>query len=163
MRSNRPLKIEVLQSITKQLADGLAYLHSKGMAHRDMKPDNILINEDLQVKIIDFGFAMRGDEVEVKVAGTPQYMCPELIQGKSFNPFKADVWAFGIMLYWLALGYFPQDNDQKKKRNIVKAMKLNKMEKNLFELKFPVEMNPGLEYLISKMLRVSPEERIEAG
>ena len=89
-------------------------------------------------------------------------MCPELIQGKSFNPFKADVWALGIMLYWLALGYFPQDTDRKK-RNMMKGMKLNKGEKHTFELKFPLEMNPGLEYLISKMLKVSPEERIEAG
>ena len=61
IKTNRPLKIELLQSITKQLAAGLAYLHSKGMAHRDMKPDNILIDSDFQVKIIDFGFAMRGD------------------------------------------------------------------------------------------------------
>lgn len=61
IKNNRPLKIELLQSITKQLAAGLAYLHSKGMAHRDMKPENILIDSDFQVKIIDFGFAMRGD------------------------------------------------------------------------------------------------------
>ena len=63
VKTNRPLKIETLQNITKQLATGLAYLHSKGMAHRDMKPENILIDSDLQVKIIDLGFAMRGDEI----------------------------------------------------------------------------------------------------
>lgn len=44
------------------------------------------------------------------IAGTPQYMCPELIHKKNYDPYKADVWSFGIMLYWIVLGYFPQDN-----------------------------------------------------
>ena len=100
--------------------------------------------------------------MEVKIAGTPQYMCPELIGKKSFNPFKADVWAFGIMLYWLALGYFPQDADQKKKKNLKRALRSNNNEEYLFELHFPIEINPGLEYLITKMLNFNPDERIDA-
>lgn len=60
------------------------------------------------MKIIDFGFATTQELDEVVIAGTPQYMAPELILRKNYDPFKADVWAFGIMLYWLALGYYPQ-------------------------------------------------------
>jgi serine/threonine protein kinase len=50
----------------------------------------------------------------MKIAGTPQYMCPELINKKRYDPYKADIWAFGILLYWMVLGYYPQDNSIKK-------------------------------------------------
>ena len=60
------------------------------------------------LKIIDFGFATNGTEDEVVVAGTPYFMPPELIAKKNYDPIKADVWAVGILLYWLATGYFPQ-------------------------------------------------------
>jgi len=73
------------------------------------------------------------------VAGTPQFMCPELLSKKKFDPFKADVWAFGVLLYWIALGYYPQDNYKK-----VKTTK----QSNIFELKFPVDIHPGIQYLI---------------
>ena len=48
------------------------------------------------------------------VAGTPQFMCPELVNKKRYDPYKADIWAFGILLYWMFLGYYPQDNCAKK-------------------------------------------------
>jgi serine/threonine protein kinase len=76
---------------------------------------------------------MIGDHSEMKIAGTPHYMCPELIYKKNYDPFKADIWAFGILLYWITLGYFPQDNLQKKKRN-----------EKIFSLKFPVDIHPGI-------------------
>ncbi len=91
-------------------------MHSKKIAHRDLKPENILINLDCEIKIIDLGLAMIGDHSEMKIAGTPFYMCPELVHRKNYDPFKADIWAFGILLYWITLGYFPQDNSQKKKK-----------------------------------------------
>ena len=94
---------------------------------------------------------MMGDHDEMIVAGTPQFMCPELISKKKYNPYKADVWAFGILVYWMVLGYYPQDNCKKTKQ-------LNK--KTSFELKFPVDMHPGIQYLIEKMLETDPEQRI---
>jgi carbon catabolite-derepressing protein kinase len=54
------------------------------------------------------------------IAGTPQFMAPELIGRKNYDPLKADIWAFGIMLYWMALGYFPQDANPKKKKMTMK-------------------------------------------
>lgn len=104
---------------------------------------------------------MRGDEQEVKIAGTPQYMCPQLINKKNYNPFKADIWAFGIMLYWLALGYFPQDTDQKKKKNLKYVLRSNSIDHGL-QLHFPIDMNPGLQYLLTKMLKPEPDDRINA-
>jgi carbon catabolite-derepressing protein kinase len=54
------------------------------------------------------------------IAGTPKFMAPELISRKNYDPLKADIWAFGIMLYWMALGYFPQDANPKKKKMTMK-------------------------------------------
>ena len=56
---------------------------------------------------------------------------------KNYDPLKADIWSFGIMLYWLALGYFPQDADNKKKISSIKKWED-------FKLHFPVDINPGL-------------------
>lgn len=86
---------------------------------------------------------MMGEHSEVKIAGTPYYMSPELLSKKQYDPFKADIWAFGILLYWLVLGYFPQDNESPRKKKTTKKMQLH----------FPVDMHPGIEYLISKMLQ----------
>ena len=72
-------------------------------------------------------------------------MAPELVSKKQYDPFKADIWAFGILLYWLVLGYFPQDNESpKKKKNTTSSN---------FQLLFPANMHPGIEYLITKMLQ----------
>jgi serine/threonine protein kinase len=69
-----------------------------------------------------------------------------------YDPFKADIWAFGILLYWLVLGYFPQDNESIRK----------KKPSSTFQLLFPKDMHPGIEYLITKMLQEDPNERVTA-
>lgn len=61
-------------------------------------------------------------------------MPPELLVKKKYDPFKADIWAFGILLYWLVLGYFPQDTEPTKK----------KKQNNHFILQFPIDMHPGI-------------------
>ncbi len=66
----------------------------------------------------------------------------------SYDPYKADTWALGILLYWVALGYFPPNLNGKHSN------------KNKIELLFPVDIHPGFEYLLTKMLREDPSERI---
>ena len=75
-KNHRPISDSTMRSIVKQLAEAIAYLHKMRIAHRDIKPDNILINEQNQIKIIDLGLSMMGEQSEVKVAGTPYYMAP---------------------------------------------------------------------------------------
>ena len=99
---------------------------------------------------------MMGEHSEVKIAGTPVFMSPELLSKKQYDPFKADIWAFGILLYWLVLGYFPQDTETPKKRKSTNSSSSN------FQLRFPVDMHPGIEYLITKMLQEDPNERVTA-
>lgn len=95
--------------ITRQIADGLAYVHSKGIVHRDVKPDNIWIDASGKVKIIDFGVAKYG-EFSITGAGftlgTPYYMAPEQVRGEKATPL-VDVYSFGVLLFELITGSRP--------------------------------------------------------
>jgi len=76
--------------------------------------ENVLVDEQLNVKLIDFGFAVESHGlVESTVVGTPNYICPEQLNAKQYDPYKADVWAMGVLLYFLMTGYFPFRGDTK--------------------------------------------------
>lgn len=88
---------------------GINYMHSKNICHRDIKLENILIDEFMSLKIIDFGFAVCSPP-ERKLdsfCGTPSYMAPEIIQKKEYFGQPTDVWSAGIVLYILICGRFP--------------------------------------------------------
>lgn len=93
---------------------GMKYLHSKGFIHRDMKSDNILIDEKLLQKICDFGCAFISDknlsEIQIdEYLGTLKYIAPEIL---SFEPYsyKVDVYAFSLIMYELLTGKAPFKN-----------------------------------------------------
>jgi len=97
-----PLPIEEALDIAIQIAQGLAKAHSKKIVHRDVKPANILITEDGQVKVVDFGLAKLAGRTmltkEGTTLGTASYMSPEQTQGASVD-HRADIWALGVALY----------------------------------------------------------------
>ena len=89
--------------IIKEVLKGLEYLHHFGIAHRDIKCDNILISFRTNlpvVKLIDFGFATTSTVSNIH-CGTPNFMAPELFKKPPYYPIQADIWAFGVMLYYL--------------------------------------------------------------
>jgi serine/threonine protein kinase len=78
----------------------LGFLHSKGVVHRDLKPDNILVAPDGYLCLADFGSAARDwDKAEFTLVGTPAYMAPELIKPGDFHAPSIDWWASGCILY----------------------------------------------------------------
>ena len=101
---------EVCKHIFKQLLRGIAYMHSKDYAHRDLKLDNILMDVATKnIKIIDFGFSLKSkaDEKLSVFCGTPHYMDPDIVRKQSYNGQAADVWACGIILYIIFVGKLP--------------------------------------------------------
>jgi eukaryotic-like serine/threonine-protein kinase len=101
------------QDILKQIATGLAFMNAKGWVHRDIKPDNILINSAGEVRLIDFAIAQRIPTGwskmfyrKVKAQGTRSYMSPEQIRGEALDG-RADIYSFGITAYELVTGRVP--------------------------------------------------------
>lgn len=88
---------------------GIHYCHSKCIAHRDIKLENLLLDHKGNIKIIDFGFSTCiPNERKIKIfCGTPSYMAPEIVSKKEYAGPPADIWALGVLLYALLNGCFP--------------------------------------------------------
>lgn len=93
------------------VAAGLGAAHAAGIIHRDIKPDNLMLNESHQVKIVDLGIARRDDQSSLTQAGayvgTPDYVSPEQIQGVKDINGQADIYSLGITLYHMVTGSTP--------------------------------------------------------
>ncbi|QDV40968.1 Serine/threonine-protein kinase PknB [Stieleria neptunia] len=106
-----PLDLETALGIAAQIAEGLAAAHQRGVVHRDIKPGNILLEENSpRILIADFGLARAIDDATVTVsgmvAGTPQYMSPEQAAGEDVGP-RSDLFSLGSVLYSMLTGRPP--------------------------------------------------------
>ena len=116
MKRKGKLTESTARFIFRQILDGLIYLHSKDIIHRDIKLENILLNTSNQVKICDFGVSrevVKGEFLKNK-CGTMAYIAPEVISENVNNFIKqgyygpsADIWSLGVLLYIMLSGYFP--------------------------------------------------------
>ncbi|EJD39005.1 Pkinase-domain-containing protein, partial [Auricularia subglabra TFB-10046 SS5] len=96
-----------------QLCLAVAYIHDKGVVHRDLKLENVLLDERCRVKLGDFGFTRefeRGSLLDT-FCGTTGYASPEMLLGKKYHGQEVDVWSLGIILYALLTGTLPFDDD----------------------------------------------------
>ncbi|XP_021922749.1 serine/threonine-protein kinase PLK1-like [Zootermopsis nevadensis] len=90
-----------------QLVAGVSYIHSQHVIHRDLKPGNMFLGEDMVVKIGDFGLATQVDgDKRVTICGTPNYIAPEVLNKLSYS-YEADVWAIGCIMYAMLVGQPP--------------------------------------------------------
>lgn len=94
--------------VISQLMEAVAHCHRLGVAHRDIKPDNILFDERNRLKLADFGSAeiFKEGEPMSGIVGTPYYVAPEVLSGKDYDE-KVDVWSAGVVLYIMLAGFPP--------------------------------------------------------
>ena len=156
-----PAPVEDVLKCAIQICDSLDYAHSMNMIHRDIKPENILIDSELNIKILDFGIA-KGMPKETKLTepgtliGTVQYLAPEYIQGEQLTSVS-DLYSLGVTLYELLTEKLPFSES---KSNEV-------FFPQLFETPVPptrVNKNipPELEMTLIKLLDKNPARRFES-
>jgi serine/threonine-protein kinase len=152
-----PLEPAVAASIGSQVAEALAAAHGKGVVHRDIKPQNVLLTGRGEAKVADFGIARAASAVTISqtgsVMGTASYMSPEQALGKPATP-KSDLYSLGVVLYEAITGELPFTADNP----IAVSMKhVNE------PLRPPQELDPripdGMNALVVKLLSKDPEDR----
>ncbi len=154
--------------ITYQILNGLNYLHSCRIAHMDLKPQHLVLNEDLEVKIIDFSFAINykyynyyTGNIQLPFCGTNYYMPKEVIKGDSIKVKdlnKIDLYALGVIIYKLAFGKYPyglEDMDKNDSKEI-----LRKIENEELEMEKEMNYSPSFMDFLSKLLEKNINKRI---
>ena len=114
VKKRRKLCEKTARILYRQLIQGIKYIHSKGIVHRDIKLENILLDLNNIVKICDFGvgkLTQKGQKL-LDQCGTPVYMAPEIIKGDGYEGFPVDVWSSGVALYIMLSGNIPFNRDK---------------------------------------------------
>jgi serine/threonine-protein kinase len=109
--AGRQMAPRVAMGISRQICRGLQVAHEQGIIHRDIKPQNVLIDAKGEVKLMDFGIARMTEASEAMtqaglIVGTPHYMSPEQVQGKPLDP-RSDVYSMGVLIYEMLVGKRP--------------------------------------------------------
>lgn len=142
--------------LTKQLLQCLEWLHGEGIAHRDIKLENILLDHDNNVKIIDFGFSTcYAPQKKLKLfCGTPSYMAPEIVSRIEYFGPPADIWATGVLLFCLLNGFFPFKGN-------TDAELYRKINRGGFKL-IRSDLSDDCLSVLKEMFNVNPDSRLTA-
>ncbi len=109
VRKRSKLTETIAKFIFKQIMEGLSFIHSQGVVHRDIKLDNILIDLQNNIKICDFGVSkeIKKGDIMHDQCGTPAYIAPEILKNQGYEGFGVDLWSAGVVLYAMLSGTVP--------------------------------------------------------
>ena len=110
MRRRKRLKEVEVQCYINQVISALKYLHSHRVIHRDIKLGNLFLTDKMEIKMGDLGLATKLEydgERKRTICGTPNYIAPEILEGKSGHSYEVDVWSLGVLAYTLLIGKPP--------------------------------------------------------
>jgi serine/threonine protein kinase/Flp pilus assembly protein TadD len=161
IRDNPKMPMERVLKFAQQIAEALAAAHAEGVVHRDLKPQNLLVDKSDQIFVCDFGLAKSFEEGAIGMTrtgaflGTPRYMSPEQVEGKPADG-RADLYAYGLILYEMVTGDVPFTGE-----STLKVMYQRIQEKP----KSPKTLNPDLPNwlvrLIMRCLERDPDARYQ--
>ena len=112
LNEEKKLPVDRAVKIALGMCQALDYMHKRGIVHRDLKPENVMVDADDEIKLIDFGIAMKEDARRLTFVnlsatmGTPDYISPEQVKGQRGDQ-RSDIYAMGIMLYEMLTGRVP--------------------------------------------------------
>ncbi|KAJ9699949.1 hypothetical protein PVL29_005682 [Vitis rotundifolia] len=154
--SNGKLSEAEGRKLFQQLIDAVSYCHNKGVFHRDLKLENVLVDSKGNIKISDFGLSalpqhFRDDGLLHTTCGSPNYVAPEILANRGYDGSTSDVWSCGVILYVILTGYLPFDD-----RNL--AVLYQKIFKG--DAQMPKWLSPGAKNIIKRILDPKPETRI---
>jgi eukaryotic-like serine/threonine-protein kinase len=156
VREEAPMAPEQAIEITEQVLRAARFAHRRGVVHRDLKPHNVILDEEGRVKVTDFGIARAGSSEITQtgsIMGTARYLSPEQAQGHAVGP-RSDLYSIGVMLYELLTGTVPFEGDS------VVAIAL----RHLSEPPRPPSslvpaISPALDAIVLRALAKDPEQR----
>jgi hypothetical protein len=154
-----PLPVEEAVELARQIAEGLAAAHGRGIVHRDIKPANVMLSEDSQVKVVDFGLARGAGDTTLttlgSTVGTALYMSPEQARGDEVDP-RSDLWSLGVTLFEMVSGTQPFRGGD------IQAVLYAVLNEEPVELSSVAsDLPPGLEAVVHRCLEKDPDERYQ--
>jgi serine/threonine protein kinase/tetratricopeptide (TPR) repeat protein len=155
-----PLRINDALTYAIQVGEALAEAHSKGIVHRDIKCENIMVNSKNQVKVMDFGLAKLKGTLKLtrtsSTVGTLAYMSPEQIQGEEVDA-RSDIFSFGVVFYEMLTGHIPFRGEHEA------AMMYSIVNEEPQPIEdYRPELSSEVSHIIKKALEKSPEDRYQS-
>ena len=155
VKKRRKLCEKTAKILFRQIIQGIKYIHSRGIVHRDIKLENILLDLNNIIKICDFGVGklIKPSTILKDQCGTPVYMAPEIIKGEGYHGFPVDIWSAGVALYIMLSGSLPFNKDKEH------DLEFSILNNNLKEIS---DISEDANNLLKNILEKDPNKRFTA-